>query len=159
MFSQSTFRNSCIMKTRSKIKIAIVGSNFQKTITDTLEANCIKTLNQNGISKEQITVIRVPGSLEIPLAAKKLAKKSIYDAIIALGAIHKGDTHHFELIANECARGCMDVSLQHEVPVIFEVLAVYNIKDAIDRATREKENRGVEAALSALTTIDALSKL
>lgn len=141
------------------MKIAIVSGAFWPEIVNNLEAHCLATLKKNGISKEQITMIRVPGSLEIPLAAKKLAKKGIYDAIIVFGAIHKGKTHHFELIANECARGCMDVSLEYEIPVIFEVLAVYDIQDAIDRATKEKDNRGVEAAVTAIKMIQVLEEL
>jgi 6,7-dimethyl-8-ribityllumazine synthase len=97
--------------------------------------------------------------LEIPLIAKKVAKRNTYDAIITFGAIIKGKTYHFEQIANECARGCMEVSLQYEVPVIFEVLAVYNIQDAIERATRREENKGVEAALTALQMIKVISNI
>lgn len=140
-------------------QIAIIGSDYQKDITNALLKHCLTTLKKNGIRDNQITIIRVPGSLEIPLAAKKLAKKGIFDAIIALGAIHKGKTYHFELVANECARGCMEVSLEYEIPVIFEVLAVYDIQDAIVRATRKKENRGVEAALAALKMIEVVKKL
>ncbi|MEK7617214.1 MAG: 6,7-dimethyl-8-ribityllumazine synthase [Patescibacteria group bacterium] len=135
---------------KSNIRIAIVVSNYHKNITDELLRHCLTTLRQRGLANGQITTVRVPGSFEIPLAAKKLAKKKIFDAIIALGVIHKGDTHHFELIANECARGCMQVSLDMEIPIIFEVLAVYKLEDALARATRKRENRGVEAALAAL---------
>jgi len=131
-------------------RIAIVGSDFQKFVTDNLEKNCIETLLRNGVARERITVLRVPGSLEIPLAAQLLAKKKIFDAIVVFGAIHKGKTYHFQQVADECIRGCMKVSLEHEIPVIYEVLAVYDMKDARERATRKKENRGVEAALSAL---------
>ena len=131
-------------------RIAIVGSDFQKFVTDNLEKNCIETLLRNGVARERITVLRVPGSLEIPLAAQLLAKKKIFDAIVVFGAIHKGKTYHFQQVADECIRGCMKVSLEHEIPVIYEVLAVYDMKDARERDTRKKENRGVEAALSAL---------
>ncbi len=141
------------------MKIAIVSSTFWLEIVNNLESHCIATLKKHGVSENQITVVRVPGSLEIPLAAKKLAKKGIYDAIIVFGAIHKGKTYHFELIANECARGCMDVSLQYEIPVIFEVLTVYDIQDAIDRATKEKDNRGREAAETAIKMISVLEEL
>lgn len=147
------------MKKTDRIKIAIVGATYHKQITKQLEKHCIATLKQHGVAKENIAVIDVPGSLEIPLACKKLAKKGLYDAIIVFGAIHKGQTYHFELVANECARGCMDVSLAYEIPVIFEVLAVYDIKDALKRATRKKENRGEEAALAALSMIHTLRKI
>lgn len=147
------------MKNPDSIQIAIISSSFRKDVTDNLEKNCIETFVQKGLTKEQITVVHVPGSLEIPLVAKKLAQQKKYDAIITFGAIVKGKTYHFEQIANECARGCMDVSMQYEIPVIFEVLAVYDLQDAIDRAIREEENKGVEAALTALEMIRLLEAL
>lgn len=141
------------------MKIAIVSSTFWPKIVNSLETHCLETLKKHGISEDQITMVRVPGSLEIPLAAKKLAKKGMYDAIIVFGAIYKGKTYHFELIANECAHGCMDVSLQYEIPIVFEVLAVYDMQDAIDRATKEEDNRGVEAAVTAIKIITVLEEI
>ncbi len=146
-------------KSIKQIKIAIISSSFRKEIADLLEKHCIKTLKDRGLLDKQIDLFRVPGALEIPLIAKKLAKKKKYDSIITFGAIVKGKTYHFEQIANECARGCMEISLQYEVPVIFEVLAVYNIQDAIKRATRSEENKGVEAALTALEMIKIISNI
>lgn len=147
------------MKQIEDIKIAIVSSSFRKEIADNLEKNCIETFKSKGLKDQQIDIFRVPGSLEIPLVVKKLAKKNIYDAMITFGAILKGKTYHFEQIASECIRGCMDISWQYEIPVIFEVLAVYDLKDAIERATRKEENKGVEAALTALEMIKVLSKI
>ncbi len=147
------------MKTKKNIRIAIVSSSFRKEVSDHLEKRCIATLNEHGVTSEQIESFRVPGALEIPLVVRKLAKKRVFDAIITFGAIVKGDTYHFEQIADECIRGCMDVSWQYEIPVIFEVLAVYDLKDASARATRKKENKGVEAALSALSMIKVLAPL
>lgn len=147
------------MKKIKDIKIAIVSSLFRQKVSQNLEKYCIKTLKSNDLADKQIEIFRVPGSLEIPLVVKKLAKKGIYDAIITFGAIVKGKTYHFEQIANECIRGCMDVSWQYEIPVIFEVLAVYDLKDAIERAERLEENKGVEAALAALALIKLTSKL
>lgn len=141
------------------IHIAIVASVFQKEVTDNLENRCIATLKERGVLKKNLTVVHVPGALEIPLILKKLGKLKKYDALIALGAIHKGQTYHFEQIANECIRGCMDVSWHFEIPVVYEVLAVYQIKDAIERATRKKKNRGVEAALTALQMIQVIDNL
>ncbi|MBI2612352.1 6,7-dimethyl-8-ribityllumazine synthase [Candidatus Kaiserbacteria bacterium] len=147
------------MKNTKDIRIAIISSSFRMEVARALERNCINTLVHKGIRRSQIDVFRVPGSLEIPLLAKSIAKKRTYDALIVFGAIVKGETYHFEQIANECARGCMDVSLTYEIPVIFEVLAVYRLEDALDRATRKKENKGVEAATSALAMIRTLSEL
>ena len=124
-----------------------------------MEKNCLATFKKEGLKINQIDVFRVSGSLEIPLVVKKLAKKGVYNAIITFGAIVKGETYHFEQIANECARGCMQVSLQYEIPVIFEVLAVYKLQDALRRATRTKGNKGAEAALTALEMIKILSTI
>lgn len=147
------------MKNTKDIKIAIISSTFRREVSENLEKNCLSTFEKQGLNKDQVDIFYVPGSLEIPLVAKKLAKKNIYNAIITFGAIVKGDTYHFEQIANECTRGCMEVSLEYEIPIIFEVLAVYELKDALDRATRKEENKGVEAALTALEMINVLSKL
>ena len=147
------------MKNTKDIRIAIISSSFRMEVARALERNCIARLKRSGVTRSQIDIFRVPGSLEIPLVAKKLAAKRTYSALIAFGAIVKGKTYHFEQIANECARGCMDVSLEHEIPVIFEVLAVYHIQDAVARATRAKENKGVEAAQTALRMIEILADL
>ncbi len=147
------------MKKIGEIKIAIISSSFRGEVANELEKRCVKTLKEKGLSDKQVDIFRVPGSLEIPLVAKKVAKKGTYDAIITFGAIVKGETYHFEQIANECARGCMEVSLAYEIPVIFEVLAVYDLKDALERATREEENKGVEAALTALAMIKVVGSI
>lgn len=138
------------------IRIAIVSSSFRAAVADNLEKNCLKELASHGVKKTQVTMVRVPGALEIPLLVKQLAKTKRYDVIITFGAIVKGKTYHFEQIADECIRGCMNVSWDYEIPVIFEVWAVYDLKDAMDRATRKVENKGVEAAMSALAMIEAM---
>jgi 6,7-dimethyl-8-ribityllumazine synthase len=145
------------VKNIKSVRIGIIGSSFCEDVTSELEKRCIATLKRRGVKTANIHVFRVPGSMEIPLIAKKLAAKREYDALITFGAIVKGKTYHFEQIANECARGCMDVALRYEIPVIFEVLAVYDIADAVARATRKSENKGVEAAYSALAMITLMS--
>jgi len=147
------------MKETKELKIAIVSGAFWEEIVGNLEKHCIETLLRKGVEMSKIEITRVPGSFEIPLAVKKLAEKNTYDAIITFGAIHKGKTYHFELIANECARACMNLSLEFGLPVIFEVLAVYDIQDAIDRSTQVKDNRGVEAANAALNMIKAVENI
>lgn len=147
------------MKKTQDIHIAIISSSFREEVANNLEKNCIETLVQKGVKKSNISLFRVPGSLEIPLIAKRVAKKGDVDAIITFGAIVKGDTYHFEQIANECARLCMQVSYDFEIPVIFEVLAVYDLQDALIRATRKQENKGAEAALTALNMIRVLKTL
>ena len=147
------------MKKIEKIKIAIISSSFRNEVADNLEKHCTKTLKEKGLSDKQIEFFRVPGSLEIPLVAKRLAAKGNYDALITFGAILKGETYHFEQIADECIRGCMAVSRQYAIPVIFEVMAVYDIQHALERATRTVDNKGVEAALTALEMIKIMSKI
>ena len=141
------------------IHIAIISSSYRRQVTDNLVKNCLKTLRDKGLANKQINLFKVPGSLEIPLVAKKLAKKEKYDAIIAFGAVLKGKTYHFEQVSNEVVRGCMNVSYEFEIPVIFEVLCVYNRQDALDRATGNTDNRGVEGALTALKMIELMKKL
>lgn len=147
------------MKRLKDIKIAIVSSSFRQQVSDNLEKNCLTTLKKAGLSDSQIDMFRVPGSWEIPVVAKILSKKGIYSAIITFGAVVAGKTYHFQQIANEVARSLMKISLQYEIPIIFEVLAVYNLKDAVERATRKKGNKGVEAALTALEMIRLMSKI
>jgi 6,7-dimethyl-8-ribityllumazine synthase len=144
------------MKKIEDLRLAIVSSSFRAEVADNLEQNCLATLHEKDVQQAQVTIVRVPGALEIPLLVRKFAKTGHYDAIITFGAIVKGKTYHFEQIADECARGCMDASWQYEIPVIFEVLAVYDLQDALDRATRQEENKGVEAALTALTMIQLM---
>lgn len=144
------------MRNIETIRLAIVSSSFRPAVADNLEKHCLSTLASHGLKKSQITMLRVPGALEIPLAVQQLAKTKRYDAIITFGAIVKGKTYHFEQIADECIRGCMNISWQYAIPVIFEVWAVYDLKDAMERATRAVENKGVEAAESALAMIEIM---
>lgn len=141
------------------IKIAIISSTYRPEVTNSLVKHCQQTLKANGLSKNQVKVFYVPGALEIPLVAKKLAQQNKYDALIAFGAVFKGKTYHFEQVANECVRGCMNVSYEYEIPVIFEVLCVYDPKDALERATGTKDNRGIEGALTALKMITLFKNL
>lgn len=147
------------MKTNKTIHLAIISSTYRPEVTQNLVRNCVKTLKEEGLADEQIKIVSVPGSLEIPLIAKKLAQRKKYDALIVFGAVLKGKTYHFEQVANECVRGCMNVSYDYEIPVIFEVLCVYDFKDAIERATGKEDNRGVEGALTALKMIELIKSL
>jgi 6,7-dimethyl-8-ribityllumazine synthase len=147
------------MKKTKDIRIGIIESSFRGEVSAALEKNCLRTLAKHDVGRKQVTIVRVPGAWEIPVAAKKMAASGRYDALITFGAIVKGKTYHFEQISNECARACMDISLTHNIPVIFEVLAVYDLTEALERATRIKENKGVEAAETALKMIRILSSL
>ena len=142
------------MKKNKNIRIAIVGSSFRREVAEELEKRCIATLRKHGVAAPDC--FRVPGAMEIPLMAKRLAAKRRYDAIIVFGAVVKGATYHFEQVADECARGCMQVAYDYGIPVVYEVLAVYKLRDAMTRATRKKENKGEEAAKTALAMVQAL---
>lgn len=144
------------MKKKIDKSVAIVASQYRLEITKNLVKNCVDTLKKEGVAQESIKIYWVSGALEIPLTAKKLAKTGEFSAIIAFGAVLKGKTYHFEQVANECVRGCMNVSYEFEIPVVFEVLCVYEAEDAIERATGAKDNRGVEGALTALRMIKLL---
>lgn len=146
-------------KRTKELKVGLIRSEFNSKITKNLEKYCFKTLKQHGVRERNITNFLVPGALEIPLTAKLLAKSKNYDVIIALGAIIKGETHHFELVASECARGCMKVALKYEVPVIFEVLVTYTLEQAQKRSGNNQNNKGIEAAMAALRVHAAVLKI
>lgn len=133
-----------------KLRIGIIRAEYNGDITRSLEAKCLEGLQEAGLAAAQIERRAVPGCFEIPLAARRLAASGRFDALIALGAVIRGETLHFDLVANECARGVMQVSLQYDIPVIFEVLAVKRRRDAAARAANNRANKGFEAAKAAL---------
>ncbi|MBP6884733.1 MAG: 6,7-dimethyl-8-ribityllumazine synthase, partial [Candidatus Pacebacteria bacterium] len=126
---------------------------------EALLSECLKTLNKGGVNEKQISIFKVTGALEIPLVAKKIAKTKRYDAIIVFGVVLKGKTYHFEQVSDECARGCMQVAYDYEIPVIFQVLSVYKEADAVARTKGTKDNRGIEAGKTALEMIEVMKKL
>src|SRR5207245_1317527 len=127
-------------------------------LTGSLLKACSQELISDGLGEGQISVYEVPGALEIPITCEIILKQKKADIIIALGVIIKDDTYHFELIALECARGCMGVSLKYGVPIIFEVLATYNLAQAKKRASGEN-NKGREAASAALKMLEVIAKI
>ncbi|HEV2111439.1 MAG TPA: 6,7-dimethyl-8-ribityllumazine synthase, partial [Gammaproteobacteria bacterium] len=112
-----------------------------------------------GISSQDLDIVRVPGAFEIPLAAKKLAASHDYEAVIALGAVIRGGTPHFDYVAGECARGVTQASLDSGVPVVFGVLTCDTLEQATDRAGGKHGNKGADAALAAIEMADLLRKL
>jgi len=128
-------------------RIAVVASIFHKEMVPSMMSACIATLEEYQV--ETLVIVETPGEYEIPLAVQRLADTNQYDCIIALGVIIQGDTMHFDLVAQECARGIMDAMLSTNTPVIFEVLATYDTQQALDRSSGT-HNKGKEAALSAL---------
>lgn len=141
------------------VNIAIVASRFNNFIVDRLYDGAIRTLNSNGINNEAITVVKVPGAFEIPVAVQVLLDQNKFDAIITLGAIIRGETPHFDFISNECTRGIGQLAIDSGVPVIFGVLTVDNSEQAMDRAGDEESNKGSEAAAAALEMIGVLEKI
>lgn len=142
-----------------KARIAVVRAQFNASLTESLEKHCLATLFNYGLKKDQILQFQVPGSLEIPIVAQNIAKNKKADIIIALGVVIKGDTYHFEIVANECARGCMDVALKFNIPIIFEVIPAYNLAQAKKRTGNNSQNKGREAALAALKMLNVMSQL
>ncbi len=141
-------------------KIAIVVSRFNSFVVDRLLEGAVDALKRHGnVADDDITVIKVPGAYELPLVAKKAAKSANYDAIIAIGAVIRGGTPHFDFVAGECNKGLAQVCLDSEIPVSFGVITTDTIEQAIDRAGLKVGNKGGEAALSALEMINVLSQL
>jgi 6,7-dimethyl-8-ribityllumazine synthase len=141
-------------------KVAIVVSRFNSFINDRLVEGALDTLKRLGqIADENITLVKVPGAVELPLAAKRLAKSKQFDGIVALGCVIRGGTAHFEYVSGECAKGLAQVSLESEIPVAFGVLTTENIEQAIERAGTKAGNKGVEAALSTLEMINVMNAL
>ena len=132
------------------LKIAIVLSRFNDSIGGKLHDNASKTLTSHGVAQADITTIRVPGSLELPLACKKAAQTGKFDAIIALGVVIRGGTIHYELVCNESHRGIMNASLETGLPIIFGVLTAENQEQALERAEATGLNRGKEYAQAAI---------
>ncbi|ADN75043.1 6,7-dimethyl-8-ribityllumazine synthase [Ferrimonas balearica DSM 9799] len=141
-------------------KIAIVVSRFNSFIVDSLLEGAIDTLKRFGqVNEEDITVVRVPGAFELPLAARRVAAKGEFDAIIALGAVIRGGTPHFDFVAGECNKGLAQVMLEFDTPVSFGVLTTDTIEQAIERAGTKAGNKGGEAALGALEMVNVLNQL
>lgn len=140
-------------------RYAIAGGRFNSFITESLLSGALDTLKRHGISEEDITVAWVPGAYELPLVVQRLAQSKQYVAIIALGAVIRGGTPHFNYVAGECTKGLAVVSLQYDIPVAFGVLTVDTIEQAIERAGTKAGNKGTEAALSALEMVSLLRKL
>jgi len=131
-------------------KFALVAGRFNDFITERLVSGAMDALVRNGAAEDDISVVKVPGAFEIPLAAKKLAAKGGYDAIICLGAVIRGSTPHFDYISAEVTKGVAQVSLEFSTPVIFGVITTDTIEQAIERAGTKAGNKGWDAAVAAV---------
>jgi len=140
-------------------RFALVAARFNSLIVESLVKGAVDTLKRHGIRGEQITLVWVPGSWELPLVAQRLAATEDFDAIIALGAIIRGGTPHFEYVAAEASKGLAAVSSDYNLPVSFGVLTTDSIEQAVERAGTKAGNKGAEAALTALEMVSLLRKI
>jgi len=140
-------------------RFAILASRWNPRVTDALVAGARKGFVDNGVSEEAVDVIRVPGAWELPLAAARVAAAGRHAAIVALGCVVRGDTRHYEHVADRCAEGLMRVALDHRLPVLNGVLATERFEDAEARAGGSHGNKGEEAALAAIEMTNLLGKL
>ncbi|UTF59697.1 6,7-dimethyl-8-ribityllumazine synthase [Gilvimarinus sp. DA14] len=140
-------------------KYALIVSRWNSFVVESLKEGALDTLRRHGISEDKVSIYYAPGAFEFPLVAQKIAAKGEFDAIIALGAVIRGGTPHFDYVAGECTKGLAQVSLDAGIPVTFGVLTVDTIEQAIERSGTKAGNKGVEAASTALEMVSLLGKI
>ncbi len=145
--------------TGGKGNYTIVVGRWNSFVVEHLLEGAVDCLRRHGVSKGQITIVRAPGAFEIPLVCKKVAARGDTDAIIALGAVIRGGTPHFEYVAGECTKGLAMVNMEYGIPVAFGVLTVDTIEQAVERSGTKAGNKGEEAAMSALEMVSLLGNL
>ena len=141
------------------VRVAIVAARFNEFVVERLVTGAVDALVRHGASEKNIELVRVPGAFDMPIAVRRLALSKRYDAIVALGAVIKGETAHFDFVAGECASGVARAALESGVPVGFGVLTCETMDQAIDRAGGKAGNKGAEAALAALEMSNLLKRL
>lgn len=140
-------------------KFTLVAGRFNSTIVDGLIDGAVDTLRRHGVPEANITLVKVPGAYELPLAAKRIAARGECDAILALGAVIRGGTPHFDFVAGECSSGLARVGLDHDLPVVFGVLTTDTIEQAVERSGTKAGNKGVDAAMTALEMVSLLRSI
>ncbi len=145
--------------TAKGLKFGIVLSRFNNFVSDRLLEGALDALRRSGAEEEDCSVVRVPGSFEIPLATKKMAKSGRFDAVICLGCVIRGATPHFEYIAAEVTKGIASITLESEVPISFGVLITDTIEQAIERAGTKVGNKGFDAAMSAIEMANLMKEI
>lgn len=143
----------------AKTRIAVVVTRWNAEIVDALVAGAQRQFAAWGVKPKHVDVLHAPGAYEVPLACEFAAKSGRYDGVVALGAVIRGDTPHFDFVAGECARGLMDAQLKHRLPIGFGVLTVNTAQQALDRAGAGPDNKGAEAAAAVLEMIRLKRKL
>ncbi len=141
------------------IKVGVVAARFNEFIVSKLVGGCEDTLLRHGVNADDIDIAWVPGAFEIPLIASKMAKSGKYDAVIALGAVIRGSTSHYDLVCNEVAKGVASVSLNSDVPVLFGVITTDTIEQAIERAGSKAGNKGSECAEGAIEMVNLIRSI
>lgn len=140
-------------------RFGIVVARFNGFVVEELLSGAIDALKRHGVNESNITVIRVPGAFEMPLATKKAAESGEFDALITLGAVIRGGTPHFDYVAGECASGVGRIALESNIPVAFGVLTTDTIEQAIERSGTKAGNKGADAAMSALEMVSLMRNL
>lgn len=140
-------------------RYAIVVGRWNAFVVESLLEGAVDSLMRHGVEESNITIIRAPGAVEIPLVVKKAAASGKYDAVLALGAVIRGGTPHFEYVAGECVKGLSNIALQYDIPVAFGVLTVDTIEQAIERSGTKAGNKGEEAAMSAFEMVALLKEM
>ena len=140
-------------------RFGIVVARFNSFVVESLLDGAVDTLRRHGANDSDIEIVRVPGAFEMPLAIKKMAATRKYDGIIALGAVIRGGTPHFDYVAGECVKGMAHVMMEEGIPVAFGVLTVDTIEQAIERAGTKAGNKGGEATLSVIEMINLLQNI
>jgi len=140
-------------------RIGIAVARFNSFVVESLLDGALDTLNRHGADEKNIEIVRVPGAFELPLVVQRMAASGNYDAIIALGAVIRGGTPHFEYVAGECVKGLAQVMMQKDIPVAFGVLTVDTIEQAIERAGTKAGNKGVEATISVIEMVNLLNQI
>jgi 6,7-dimethyl-8-ribityllumazine synthase len=141
------------------LRFAIVAGRFNDFVVEPLLRGAVDALTRHGVTGKQIEIIRVPGAFDIPIVARKLALSRRYEALIALGAVIRGQTPHFDYVAGECASGLARIALESGVPIAFGVLTTDTVEQAVDRAGGKAGNKGADAALTAIEMANLLRRL
>ncbi len=141
------------------LRFAFIAARFNDFVVEPLIRGALDALKRHGATEKQVEIVRVPGAFDIPLVARKLALSRRYDALIALGAVVRGETPHFDYVAGECASGLARIALESGVPVAFGVLTTETMQQAVDRAGGKAGNKGADAALAAVEMANLLRRL
>lgn len=141
------------------LRIGIVMARFNSLVTESLLAGALSGLHRHGVAADAVTVVKVPGSWELPLTLATMAQSGRYDGLIALGAVIRGDTPHFDYVAGEAAKGIGQAMMQSKIPIVFGVLTTNTLEQAMDRAGAKSGNKGYDAAATVIEMANLLREL